>query len=296
MSQPPRRPALGRGLSALIPEARAEVPAPQRSGLRTVPIHHVRPASLQPRKHFDETALDELAASIRQHGLIQPIVVRAGAPDEFLIIAGERRWRAAQRAGLHDVPVVLRDTTDAHAFELALIENIQREDLGPLEEAEAYRHLTEERGLTQEDVAQRVGKDRTTVANALRLLKLPAPVRDEVAAGNLSAGHARALLTAPDDASRVALARAARDEGWSVRETERRARSARAADEDPERDDDPVRERSATLENLETMLRGALGAPVRLVHRAGKGRIEIRFHSTDELERLVDLLVSLEGR
>jgi ParB family chromosome partitioning protein len=294
MTQPPRRPALGRGLSALIPEARAE--ATPRPGLRTVPIHHVRPASRQPRRNFDDAALDDLAASIRENGLIQPIVVRAAGPDDFVIIAGERRWRASQRAGLHDVPVVLREANDAHAFELALIENIQREDLGPLEEAEAYRHLTEDRGLTQEDVAKRVGKDRTTVTNALRLLKLPTPIQDDIAAGNLSAGHARALLTAPDDASRLALARAARDEGWSVRETERRARSSRAAAEEAPAPDDVERARPASLEGLETMLRTALNAPVRLVHRAGKGRIEIRFHSADELERLVDLLVSLEGR
>lgn len=294
MSQPPRRSALGRGLSALIPEAVTEsVPRPDPS---RVPIHHIRPASRQPRRLFDDAALDELAASIRESGLLQPIVVRREGPDRYVIIAGERRWRACQRAGLHDVPVVVRDATDAHAFELALVENIQREDLGPLEEAEAYRHLIEDHGLSQEDVARRVGKERSTIANALRLLKLPPPVQDDVAAGRLTAGHARALLTAPDDATRIALARAARDEGWSVRETERRARNAKAPQPPSDREPADSPPRSRANDGIEDMLRGALGAPVRLVHRAGKGRIEIRFHSADELERLVDLLLTLEGR
>lgn len=287
-----RRSALGRGLSALIPDAPRRDEAP-RSGLLQVPLDRISPAAHQPRTVFDESALAELAASIKANGLLQPIVVRESGPERYVIVAGERRYRASKRAGLERVPVVVREVSNAEAFELALIENVQRADLSPLEEAEAYRHLADQ-GWTQEEIARRVGKDRATVSNALRLLRLPEPVRELVAAGALTAGHARALLTAPPELQ-VELAQLAVAGGWSVRETERRARAAREASEASKKaavDEPPT----AGQQAVEAQLRAALGAPVRLVNRRGKGRIEIRFHSLGELERLLDLISGLEGR
>lgn len=313
MSQSPRRPALGRGLSALIPGAdSASASAHAHRAPSTLPIDQIQPAPHQPRTRFDDVHLAELTASVRADGLLQPILVRALGPQRYEIIAGERRYRASKAAGLSEVPVVVREVSDAKAFELALVENVQREDLDPIEEADAYRHLADTYGMTQEQIAQRVGKDRTTVANALRLLKLPEGVRRALVAGDLTAGHARALLTAPDD-HRQALAEIAVSQGWSVRETERRARSVRdgepveALADDPAADADPTAApapgaerpaaapRSAADEAVEAQLRAALGAPVRLVQRRGKGRIEIRFHSLEELERLIDLMGGLEG-
>ncbi|MCA9561213.1 MAG: ParB/RepB/Spo0J family partition protein, partial [Myxococcales bacterium] len=227
MSQSPRRPALGRGLSALIPgaDSASASAATSRSPL-TLPLDQIHPAPHQPRTRFDDVHLAELTASIRADGLLQPILVRALGPQRYEIIAGERRYRASKAAGLSEVPVVVREVSDAKAFELALVENVQREDLDPIEEADAYRHLADTYGMTQEQIAQRVGKDRATVANALRLLKLPDGVRRALVGGELTAGHARALLTAPDD-DRQALAEIAIAQGWSVRETERRARAVR---------------------------------------------------------------------
>lgn len=289
-----RRPALGRGLAALIPGAESnDQPA---SGLQTLPLGEIRAAHNQPRVLFDEARLQELADSIRSNGVLQPILVRRVARGEHEIIAGERRFRAATLAGLQQVPVVIREASPAEAFELALVENIQREDLDPLEEAEAYRHLLESQGLTQEQVAQRVGKDRTTVANSLRLLRLPEPLRDAIRAGELTAGHARALMTlAGNEALMQDLADKASEEGWSVRETERQARRARETPAEPSEDEAESSSASRANEAVEDQLRSALGAPVRLVQRGGKGRVEIRFHSLEELERLIDMLEGLRG-
>jgi ParB family chromosome partitioning protein len=325
MSAPPRRAVLGRGLSALIPGGAADAPpqAGAQSGPQTLPIEQLRPSDKQPRTEFDDQAIADLAASIQENGLIQPIVVRQVGPDTYAIIAGERRWRASNRAGLREVPVVIRDVTESHAYQLALIENVQRQDLRPLEEAEAYQHLMEAARLTQEEVAKRVGKDRATVSNALRLLRVGVGLRARLAAGQLTAGHVRALLVLDDEADQDAIAAQAEAQGWSVRETERQARQrreSRARGELPETDiaqgqnDEGLRpqpprspakpEHTPTTENegfrrasdtLETQLRAALGAPVNIVQRAGSGRIEVRFHSLGELERLVDLLTRLEG-
>lgn len=290
-----KRPALGRGLSALIPSA-IEEEGSQAGRPLEVPIGQVRQADHQPRTAFREESLQELVDSIRTNGVIQPIIVRQAAANDYIIIAGERRWRAAQRAGLERVPVVVREATDAEAYELALVENIQRDDLGPLEEAEAYHHLIDAYDLTQEEVALRVGKNRTTVTNALRLLKLPSTLREYVASGHLTGGHARALLTAPDEALQVDLAESAVNEGWSVRETERRARAAKQARAVQEAEASPSTEEPPSIvhEAVETQLRTALRAPVRLVHRGGKGRIEIKFHNQDELNRLIEMLSTLE--
>lgn len=291
-----RRPVLGRGLSALIPGAAPSAPA--RTGIRTLPLAQIRAARQQPRTAFDAERISALAASIEADGLLQPIVVREVEPDRYEIVAGERRYRASKQAGLESVPVVIREASDAEAYELALVENVQREDLGPLEEAEAYRYLADEHGMTQERIAQRVGRDRATVSNALRLLKLPEVVRELVASGALTAGHARAVLTAPDEAQ-VGLAQQAVAEGWSVRETERRAREAKegppAVAAAAAAKVKPTLLRSAAAEAVEAQLRAALGAPIKLVNKKGKGRIEIRFHSLEELERLIDLMSGLEG-
>lgn len=298
-----RRPVLGRGLSALIPGA-APSASGARTGIRTLPLAQIHAARQQPRTAFDADRISALAASIEADGLLQPIVVREVGPDRYEIVAGERRYRASKQVGLESVPVVIREASDAEAYELALVENVQREDLGPLEEAEAYRYLAEEHGMTQERIAQRVGRDRATVSNALRLLKLPEAVRELVASGALTAGHARAVLTAPDEAQ-VALAQQAVAEGWSVRETERRAREAKegppaaapevAAAAATGAKAKPALPRSAATEAVEAQLRAALGAPIKLVNKKGKGRIEIRFHSLEELERLIDLMSGLEG-
>lgn len=285
-----RRTALGRGLSALIPDAQ---PAPRNAPPRTLPLAKIQPASTQPRTIFNDARLVELSESIKANGLLQPIVVRRLDEHRFEIIAGERRYRASKLAELVEVPVVIRDVSDAEAYELALVENIQREDLDPIEEARAYQHLADLQGLTQEAMARRVGKDRTTVANALRLLKLPVEIQDAVATGQLSAGHGRALLTCDGDAQ-LALGRKALESGWSVRETERQARAQREADRAA--NESVEQPSTAASEAVEDQLRAALGAPVRLVQRRGKGRIEVRFHSLDELERLIELIGSLEGR
>ncbi|MCB9546503.1 MAG: ParB/RepB/Spo0J family partition protein [Myxococcales bacterium] len=291
MSQP-RRPALGRGLSALIPSADAP------TGPSTLPISQVHPSATQPRTAFDDQRIAELSASIEANGILQPILVRRVSRERYEIIAGERRFRAARRAGLAEVPVTIRDASDSEAYELALVENVQREDLNPVEEALAYRHLADLRGMTQEEVAQRVGKDRVTVANSLRLLKLPPPILDRLAAAEITAGHARAILTCPDPEGQLELAQQAVDGGWSVRETERQARARKQpappppADETPSVDEAP----SPATRAVEEQLRALLGAPVRLVHRGGQGRIEIRFHSLDELERLIDLISGVDGR
>ncbi len=281
----PRR-ALGRGLDALLPVPGGDRPVALRRDHFLVPIEDLHPSPDQPRQVFDETKLDELARSIRSEGLIQPLVVRERPGGGFFLIAGERRWRASQRAGLHEVAVVVRNVSPAQAFELALVENIQRADLDPIEEAEAYRRLCDEHGYTQEALAERVGKDRSSVANALRLLKLPAPVRELVHRGALSMGHARALLGASDEAAIEMLARHVAHRGLSVRATEDLVRRKRAPVAPP-----PAK--SASVRDLEDKLARALGARVAVRDR-GKGRggsIEIKYLNLDDLDRILDRLL-----
>jgi ParB family chromosome partitioning protein len=291
MAKSDRRPALGRGLSALIPDKPA-APAPAQEGWRDAPyevdLDLLEPNPRQPRLSFDDAALDELAASIRVHGLVQPIVVRR-KDRRFEIVAGERRWRAAQRAGLLKVPVVVRDVPDDKLLQVALIENIQRENLNAIDEALAYQQLTRDLGLTQEEVAGAVGKDRASIANYLRLLKLPEPVRKEVAAGRLSMGHARALLALDDPPAITSAAETVQRKALSVRETEalvKKLQQADAADasEPPPKD---VHTREA-----EERLRVALGTRVAIKRKRRGGRIEIEFVNEDELIRIFDALVS----
>jgi ParB family chromosome partitioning protein len=282
-----KRPALGRGLSALIPSAPLPPPREAAQGRPTeLDIDLLTPNPRQPRVQMDDTRLEELAQSIRSHGVIQPILVRR-AGEKTEIVAGERRWRAAQRAGLLKVPVVYRDVPDDQLLEVALIENIQREDLNPIEEAQAYRRLTDELQLSQEAIAAAVGKDRATISNYMRLLKLPQEVRNDLAAGALSMGHARALITMGDEAAQRRIAREVVSRGLSVREAEqlvKRDGQVAAPPAPPPRRVDP------NTRAAEERLRVALGTRVRIVRKGGGGRIEVDFASEDELQRIYEKL------
>ncbi len=301
--KPPLR-GLGRGLDALLP---ARMPAPPErntpgpgtpptpsygeGNVFSCPIDKIVPQRGQPRQHFDSEKLDELASSLRQHGLLEPLVVRRRpGHDDFELIAGERRWRAAQRADLKQVLVVVRDVSAKDAFELALIENIQREDLDPIEFAEAMDRLVKEHGYTQDTLAQRVGKDRSTIANALRLLRLPANVRERVVMGELSEGHARALLGAPDDKLLSDLAEKVVRGRLSVRQTEAMVRSAKDGKTTPGARGGG-KEKPANVRDLEARLTKRLGTKVEVNEREGKGEITIKYASWDELDRLLDLIL-----
>jgi ParB family chromosome partitioning protein len=281
-----KRPALGRGLSALIPDAPvapAAAPAQPERAL-DIDIDLLRPNKFQPRTRMDDEKIEELAKSIRANGIIQPIVVRKAEPG-YEIVAGERRWRAAQRAGLLKVPVVVREIPEDKLLAAALIENIQRENLNPIEEAHAYRRLADDFKLTQDQIADAVGKDRSSVANYVRLLKLPREVRENVAAGALSMGHARALLSLPDEAAQLRTGRDVVAKNLSVRETEALVKKAVApavSKEEPKKD---VHTRAA-----EDKLRFALGTRVHIVRKGKGGRIEIEFASEDELQRIYEQL------
>jgi len=277
-----KRPALGRGLSALIPDA----PAAPQTAARPLEIDTdlLKPNPFQPRGAMDDAKIDELARSIRANGIIQPIVVRK-AESGYEIIAGERRWRASQRAGLLKVPVVVRDMPDDRLLAAALIENLQREDLNPMEEAQAYRRLADEFHLTQEQIADAVGKDRSSVANVVRLLRLPHEVRENVAAGTIAMGHARAILGLPDEASQLRLGREVVAKQLSVRETEVLVKKTLAPAVEREQPEKDVHTRAA-----EERLRFALGTQVRIVRKKGGGRLEIDFSSEDELQRIYEQL------
>ena len=282
-----KRPALGKGLSALIPD----MPEPTRASAVEADIDRLEPNDFQPRGYVDDVRLQELAQSIRANGIIQPIVVRR-VGDRFQIIAGERRWRAAKIAGLMRVPVVVRDVAPGNEqslLEMALIENIQREDLNPIEEGLAYRRLADQFSLTQEDIATKVGKDRASVANFQRLLKLPDEVRTEVASGRLSMGHARALLSLADEGDQRRIARDVIARSLSVRETEsvvkKIVEAAKPAREAAEPKPADVHTRAA-----EDRLKLLLGTRVRIVRQGTRGRIEIDFVSEEELIRIYDQL------
>lgn len=277
------RRALGRGLSALIPET-----ASRPSAVPTeADLDRLIPNRSQPRTVVDEPKLEELSRSIRSRGVIQPIVVRPVEDDRFEIIAGERRWRAAQMAGLLRVPVVVREVPDDKLLEIALIENLQREDLNPIEEGVAYRRLIHERGMTQEDVAAVIGKDRATVANYARLLLLPPEVQADVAAGTLTMGHARALLGLSDADAQRRAARGVVDGGLSVRETEALVKKLASPSPPPSGKTAPVDVHTRAAQDR---LRAALGTRVRIVRKGRKGRIEIDFGSEEELQRLFEHL------
>ena len=280
------RKALGKGLSALLKDQESTAEPDQRE----LDVDLLEPNRFQPRQVFSESKLEELAQSIRTHGFIQPIVVRR-AGDRYQIIAGERRWRAAQRLGLSRVPVAVKSISDVDLLEVSLIENIQRENLNPIEEAKAYHRLSHEFGLTQEQVAQRTGKDRSTVTNFLRLLKLPKEVQRMVLEDRLSMGHARAVLGLEGANEQRAVAEKTVEFGWSVRQVEKviAARKAPVQPKKTKRVDPNVRAATETLER-------SLGTRVRIVERGKKGRIEIEYHSQEELQRLYERLVKVNQR
>jgi ParB family chromosome partitioning protein len=278
---------LGRGLDALIqgPDV-LEAPPPRDGGIRKLPIAALKPNRLQPRSRFDEEELESLAASIRSQGLVQPLIVTVESDGSYSIVAGERRWRAARRAGLEEVPVVIRgDLDDRGRLELALVENLQRTDLNALEEAEAYAALQEKFGLSQEDIAGRVGKGRTTITNALRLLKLPQEIQDLLRSGQLTAGQARPLLALGGRDHQLALAEQAVRDGLSARQLERLAAAPRVR---PKRLARRVEVHTAAAEEKLTR---RLQTRVEIRRRGKGGQLQIHFHSEEELMRLYDLLM-----
>lgn len=288
---------LGRGLDALLPATPAAAPARPAAApsygdgnVFSCALERIVPQKGQPRQHFDTAKLDELAASIREHGLLEPLVVRRLGQDRFELIAGERRWRASQRAGLKEVLVVVHDVSSVAAFELAIIENVQREDLDPIELAEALDRLVKEYSYTQEKLAERLGKDRSTIANSLRLLRLPEIVRTKVVTGELTEGHARALLGIDDAKHMNELAEKVVRGRLSVRQTEELVRGAKGgvkggggAKGAPGK--------SASVRDLEKRLERKLGARCEVQDKSGAGEIRIKYGSLDELDRILDLIL-----
>lgn len=273
---------LGRGLESLFEDAARDVGGP----VSTLPLREIEPDKDQPRKDFDEQALSELADSIARHGLLQPIVVRAAAGGAYKIIAGERRWRAARLAGLSEVPVVIKDVTDAEAMELALIENLQREDLDPVEEAMGYRQLMERCELTQEQTAQKIGKSRSAIANSLRLLNLPDDVLAFLKEGKLSTGHAKVLLGLPDAALQTKAAEAVVGQNLNVRQTEALCKKLVK----PEKPPKPQPLRPALAGEVEYALREVLGSEVKVDYKNGQGSLTVHFYSDEQLSAFANLL------
>lgn len=284
---------LGRGLAALIGEMDQPLPmggsgSSRVSHDRFVPIEYILRNPRNPRRHFDEAELQDLAASIRQHGIVQPVVVRPVADGQFEIIAGERRWRASQLAGFAEIPVIIRDVDDRTALELAIVENVQRADLNPLEEAQGYEQLIAEHGYTQNDLGEIIGKSRSHVANSLRLLKLPDMVRDMLVSGSLSAGHARALIPTSNP---VALAKTVVSKGLSVRDTEKLAQNDIKAQENPGFSGDKIRDgKDADTLALEKSLSDSLGLDVTVSHKSSGGQVRISYKTLDQLEEICRLL------
>jgi len=288
----PSRHGLGRGLGALLPgapstgleSAGSDTASREGGGVREIPVQDIAPNPKQPRKDFDIKSLEDLAGSLRKSGVIQPVVVRKVGAG-YQLIVGERRWRAAKLAGLERIPAVVRDVTDVESLELALVENLLREDLNPIEEAEAYQRLLAEFGWTQEDLAERVSKDRSTISNCLRLLKLPDLIRADLRAGRLTMGHARALLSLTSELEQLRLREEILAHSWSVRATEEGVQKKRSLM--PRR----AARRAPELTALEDSFREALATRVRLVGNERRGRIEIAYTSREDLDRITDILV-----
>jgi ParB family transcriptional regulator, chromosome partitioning protein len=283
-----KRPALGKGLGALIPGGS---PA-ERKGVVLLGIEEINPDKSQPRRHFAEEHLAELAESIKSKGVLLPVLVRRGQSGQgYVIIAGERRWRAAQKAGLRELPAMVREVTEAEAFELALIENIQREDLNAVEEAQAYQRLIDEHGLTQEKLAERLGKERSTVTNSLRLLRLPAKIKDAIALGTLSMGHARALLGLADPEDLERAAQKVIDEQLSVRAVEQlvqRLKSKKGGKQSAKA------EASAASRSVVEKLQRKLGTKVELKDKGGRGELLVRYDGYGDLDRILALILGAE--
>lgn len=293
--------SLGRGLSALfgeenldpaIPPTSAE-PVRAKNGFRNIPLRRIEPNRAQPRREFDETALQELENSIRVHGVLAPITVRQGDNGYYQIVAGERRWRAARRAGLDSIPAMVIDADDQMMMELALIENLQREDLNPLEEAQGYRALIDQFGLKQDTVAERVGRSRSAVANSLRLLSLSDEVQGMVAEGKLSSGHARAVLAVQDESKRLAAAKTMAETGMSVRQAEAYVKKLNKPKAGEKPAPVPKEFQPDYYAELQRRLEGTLGRRVHIENKKNKGRIELEYYGDDDLERLVNALAAV---
>ena len=284
---------LGRGLGALLGDAALQS---QEGGSLSLPISQVEPGLKQPRKRFEEEALQDLADSIRTHGIIQPLTVRRLSSGYYQIIAGERRWRAAKLAGLTEVPAVIIEADDRKVMELGLIENLQREDLNPIEEANGYKVLVEEYGLTQEEVAQRVGKSRPAVANALRRLALPDPGCQLLEEGKLSAGHARAILSIPNGGLQMQLAKKVIEDGLSVRQTEALAKRLSAGEKAPPSPASTGPDLSIYYKEAEKSLANRFGRKVHIVSGKKKGKIELEYYDPDDLNALLELLEQFPGK
>jgi ParB family chromosome partitioning protein len=280
---------LGKGLGALLGDTSLQ---DQESGSVYLPIAQVEPGLNQPRKHFDESALNDLADSIREHGIIQPLTVRRLSSGYYQIIAGERRWRAAKLAGLSEVPAVIIEADDRKVMELGLIENLQREDLNPMEEADGYLALKEEFGLTQEEIAQRMGKSRPAIANALRLTALPVLLREMVVDGDLSAGHARALLALPRVDLQEQAAQQVVSQELTVRQTEALVKKLQEEDKPPK--PKAENEHRIYLDELEKNLSNRWGRKVSIAAGRKKGKIELEYYDLDDLEHLLSLLESIK--
>jgi ParB family transcriptional regulator, chromosome partitioning protein len=303
MNMKPR--GLGRGLDALLPATPARPPersavpgaAPAAASayeghIFSCALELITPQKGQPRQHFDNEKLDELAASIREHGLLEPLVVRRRGPDQFELIAGERRWRACQRAGLKEALVVVKDVSSTAAFELAIIENVQREDLDPIELAEALDRLVKEHSYTQEKLAERLGKDRSTIANSLRLLRLPEGIRAKVVTGELSEGHGRALLGVESDTKMNDIAEKVLRGRLSVRQTEELVRLTKLSGSSKGAKNAPAKgQKSASVRDLEKRLERKLGARCEVNDKEGKGEISIKYGSLDDLDRILEQIL-----
>ena len=292
MTEPKR--GLGRGLSALIPAAGPAAEEPV-SGLTQLPVDDIAPNPRQPRQAMDSHALEELAASIQEHGIIQPLIVTHASPADggppYRLVAGERRWRAARLAGLATVPVVVKDATPQAMLEWALVENLQRADLSPLEMATAFRSLMDEFGLTQEDIAARVGKSRVAVANTVRLLRLPDEIKDALAGGQISEGHARALLGIEEENGQVRALELVTRRSLSVRQTEELVRRINTAEQVARK---AAAMRSPETRALEDRFRGTLGTKVDLLRSRRGGRLVIHFYSEEELQNIYELIIGRE--
>ncbi|MDD6188437.1 MAG: ParB/RepB/Spo0J family partition protein [Clostridiales bacterium] len=279
---------LGKGLGALMGDAALQT---QEAGSVFLPISQVEPGLNQPRKRFDEEALADLADSIREHGIIQPLTVRRLSSGYYQIIAGERRWRAAKQVGLHEVPAVIIEADDKKVMEIGLIENLQREDLNPMEEAEGYLVLLTDYGMTQEEVARRMGKSRPAIANALRLTSLPPAVREMLMEGALTAGHGRAVLMVEGEAAQEAFARLVAEQGLSVRQAEAAAKKFTL---EPPKEKKPVENPNQIyIAQVEQALSGRLGRKVTITAGKRRGKLQLEFYDTDDLNALLDLLETL---
>jgi ParB family chromosome partitioning protein len=281
-----KRMALGKGLGALLPELGQAGP----KALLYCGIEEILPNRSQPRKHFDESKIEELAESIKEKGILEPLIVRR-TDRGYELIVGERRWRAAQKAGLKEVPVLIKEVEGREALEISLIENLQREDLNPIEAAEAFKHLIEEFNISHEDLSKRIGKDRTTITNTLRLLKLPSEVRNQLLQNRITSGHARSILSLESKEKQKELCALIIKKGLSVREAEA---IAKRWSEKPKKSIPPVKKRGdleSQLRSLQDSLRKYLGTKVHIVQKGKRGKIEIEYYSHEDLERIVEAIL-----